>query len=690
MNARGARSDVLRHREAILAAAAAELREGAPLEIQRVAARAGVSRSTVHRHYRNATGIEQALARHAVELAHRAIEGDDGRRAAPLAQLRCALTLLARVGARFGLARVSPAVVVEAARPLATVLTPSALRVLEVAAIDAPADAWLVAAATDVATHALRAATGAENADSQAAELFGALTDRLDRALVVVDRAGRLVAANASGRSAFGIPAEQAAGVRADEPPGLRYEDDTPTPPGQHPLTLAVTTGRSQPPAIRGQDNPGDGQTRWFVIETTALRLRGHDAEPYGIVAALTDISEPRRRELAMLAQPGSLGRSQPVILDAARALDQVPAHLLPEQLVAEARRLVNVPVALYVVDIDGSHLLRLAGAEEFPDKLEAPLALGPELAPDGIPALAARLATDMPGAVLAPLWLRGRAVGLLLAAGGNASTLAELAREGAAALELGNGYTDVLDARRRRKTIDPAAEIQQSLLPPRIVRLSSGHVASSMLPAYEVGGDWFDYVENRDGAWLAVADAAGKGARAAALGSLGLAALRAARRNGATLDDAMRTMHETLWDAGEADFYLTAIVARWNAPFRSFSWVNAGHPPPLVFRPDGSVEELRSEPDLPLGLVERTRRFRLRHRRLAPGERVILYTDGISQRPTRDGFFGREGIIAAVRDAPGTAPSAVARSIQSAVVAASTDLLRDDAAVVVFAPDPD
>jgi AcrR family transcriptional regulator len=108
MNARSARSDVLRHREAILAAAAAELRDGARLEIQRVAARAGVSRSTVHRHYRNATGIEQALAMHAVELARRAIEGDDGRRAAPLAQLRRALTL-ARVGARFGDDRAAPA-----------------------------------------------------------------------------------------------------------------------------------------------------------------------------------------------------------------------------------------------------------------------------------------------------------------------------------------------------------------------------------------------------------------------------------------------------------------------------------------------------------------------------------------------------------------------------------------------------
>ena len=79
--------------------------------------------------------------------------------------------------------------------------------------------------------------------------------------------------------------------------------------------------------------------------------------------------------------------------------------------------------------------------------------------------------------------------------------------------MELAGGYTDVFDAARRRKETHAAAELQQSLLPPRIARIGGGEIAGSVLPAYEVGGDWFDYVENRDGAWLAVADAVGKGA---------------------------------------------------------------------------------------------------------------------------------------------------------------------------------
>src|SRR5947199_5876354 len=64
---------------------------------------------------------------------------------------------------------------------------------------------------------------------------------------------------------------------------------------------------------------------------------------------------------------PGRLGRDR-LALDVTHVLDEVPPHLIPDQLVAEARRAGGVPVALYVVDIDGSQLVRLAGTEAFPD----------------------------------------------------------------------------------------------------------------------------------------------------------------------------------------------------------------------------------------------------------------------------------------------------------------------------------
>jgi serine phosphatase RsbU (regulator of sigma subunit) len=110
---------------------------------------------------------------------------------------------------------------------------------------------------------------------------------------------------------------------------------------------------------------------------------------------------------------------------------------------------------------------------------------------------------------------------------------------------------------------------------------------------------------------------------------------------------------------------------------------------PPLLARPDGTVEELSSQPALPLGLADRERRFRRSQRPHEAGDRVVLYSDGISMRPTPEGRFGREGIAQAMKSEPRASATATARAIQEAVVNASPEPLRDDAAVIVLAPFP-
>ena len=131
---------------------------------------------------------------------------------------------------------------------------------------------------------------------------------------------------------------------------------------------------------------------------------------------------------------PGQLGRAAPLPLEVTHVLDEVPPHLVPDQIVAEARRAGGVPVALYVVDIDGSQLVRLAGSEDFPGELDAPPALGPEIVPEGLPGFQARLRERLPGCVTEPLWLRGRILGLLLCIGSPVMPLDDIAKQGAAA----------------------------------------------------------------------------------------------------------------------------------------------------------------------------------------------------------------------------------------------------------------
>jgi AcrR family transcriptional regulator len=679
------RIDARRNRTVVLHATARLLRTGQPLTMKAVAEAAGVSRSTLYRHVGNPAELQRLVQHEALTEAATAIERARSKDKPPLAELRSVVSALVEVGAQLPLDPPIGPPPDDTVADVGDALRPLAERLARAAGIaPTPSGPWLRAGLAHVVETCLREAwRDADETGPTVERLLGALTDPLDRGVMFVDADGVVVALNDELRAALDGADQIEPGRRVALRSGGLYEDGSPASQAAHPLCAALASGDAQE-AIRGH-RPDGGEVRWFSIDVRPLR-RAPRNELYGFVAVFTDVSEHKRFELAQLKPPGQLRGTAAPLLDVVRALDEVPPPLLPEQLVAEAMRLAGGPAALYVLDIDGSHLLRLAGGKDFPPRLQAPLALGPELAEDGLPDLRAHLASELPGVVMAPMWLRGRAVGVLLALRGSESGLREVARLGAAALELAGGYTDTVDAARRRKDMNPAGEIQQSLLPPRIARIGGGELAGSVLPSYEVGGDWFDYVENRDGAWIAIADAAGKGPQAGGLGSVALAALRAARRNDATLEQAVQSMHETVCDVGGPEFYVTAIVARWHPVYSVFNWINCGHPRPLVIRANDTVQELATPPDLPLGLAERTRAFHRHQCRLLDGDRLVLYTDGISRRRTGDGLFGTEGIVRGVKAADGRSATATARAIQEAVVSASEDPLPDDAAVIVFA----
>jgi serine phosphatase RsbU (regulator of sigma subunit) len=362
------------------------------------------------------------------------------------------------------------------------------------------------------------------------------------------------------------------------------------------------------------------------------------------------------------------------------------PPHLVPDQLVAEARRAAGAPVALYVVDIDGSRLVRLAGSDDFPEELEGPPALGPEIAAEELPKLQARLRDRFPRCVAEPLWLRGRVLGILLCIGEPITPLADIAKQGAAALELANDYTDVIEAARRRKPTTAAAEIQQNLFPPRITRIAGGQLAGGLLPTYEVGGDWFDFVENRDGAWLAIADSAGNGPTAAGLGAAALGSLRAARRSGKQLEQALQAMDGTVRHLGNPEFQVATLIARWYAATATLAWVNCGHPPGYVIDAAGTFHELGGHEHHPLGAGDKKRTFKSSSRRLGPNERLLLVSDGVLNRRTENGgIFGIDGVRQAVSATETSTAAGTAMAVLRAVSQSWHEPLEDDGTVVVL-----
>jgi serine phosphatase RsbU (regulator of sigma subunit) len=449
-------------------------------------------------------------------------------------------------------------------------------------------------------------------------------------------------------------------------------------------------------------------RTRRRIVDATRRLLEQSPAAPTADIAAAAGVSRstlyrhfPGRAELVAAVRdhpgppaatetaehplpPGQLGRDRPVSLEGIHVFDVVAPPMLPEQLVAEAQRIAEVPLGLYVLDIDGSHLLRVAGPERLPERIEAPLAIGPELDSAGLSELRAQLA-DRRGVEVVPLWLRGRATGVLLTLGRPRRPLTEIARQAAAAITLADRYTDTFARGQRRKQPRAAAEIQQSLLPPRIARITGGEVAGNVLPSYEVAGDWFDIVENLDGVWITLADGLGPTTRAAASSAVALGALRASRRSGGTPHDALLLMHRTLREMPGPSAEMTAIAARWDPATFRLELVNCGHGAPVIVRADGEVEHV----DMPTGrgLGGRASSRPGDHETaLDPGDRLILFSDGVTTGAGGGADLGVDGVArAAARSERGSAADTV-REIHRAVLDASGGDLGDDATVVCLA----
>lgn len=388
-------------------------------------------------------------------------------------------------------------------------------------------------------------------------------------------------------------------------------------------------------------------------------------------------------------AADGSESVSRPIELSVGELLDEVPPHLIGDQVVAEARRLQGgSSAAFYLVDIDGSRLLRFAGSEEFPAELPAPLAVGPEIPRDAIANLRRVLAEQLPGTVIAPLFLRARAIGVLLAVDADPDALGILARQAALAIDLAGRYTDAIAQRRRRKPITPAAEIQQNLLPPRVTQITGAALAGNVLPSYDVGGDWFEYAENSDGCWVAVADATGTGATAASLGALALGAFRAARRSDASHEQIVAAMHDAITAVDTSPALVTAIIGRWHAPTTTFSWINCAHPDPAVITAERELTLLQAPALSALGARDAGANWTPNHVRLNAGERLILYCDGVTERRTADGSrLGLAGIKEAALKAHSGSAAATVKAIEEAIMTASTEPLDDDATLLVLVP---
>jgi phosphoserine phosphatase RsbU/P len=262
---------------------------------------------------------------------------------------------------------------------------------------------------------------------------------------------------------------------------------------------------------------------------------------------------------------------------------------------------------------------------------------------------------------------------------------LETLATEAAMAIYNARLYKDSQDKRRMEEQLAVAREIQQALLPRPNKDLAYIRACSQNLPCHEVGGDYFDYFDLENGRFgFAVGDVAGKGISAALLASLIQGLLSAQALVDIPLPVMISNINRNLVQRGTGNRFVTFFFGVIDAD-GSCTYINAGHNPPFLLGPDGSIKEL-TEGGMVLGLFAGAP-YEAATVKLQPGDHLVLFTDGVIEALNRSGEeFGMERLVSLMQaNAHSTAPEILACMRESVLTFSANTPQHDDITMMVL-----
>jgi hypothetical protein len=237
--------------------------------------------------------------------------------------------------------------------------------------------------------------------------------------------------------------------------------------------------------------------------------------------------------------------------------------------------------------------------------------------------------------------------------------------------------HTDLFEWGQRSRDLNVAAEIQRRLLPAFTCESWPITLAGWVEPAFEAGGDTFDYTVDDGSATVTLTDAMGHGISAALVATLTLGVLRNQRRRSASMADQVSAANKVLYERSRDDEYVTGVFVELPVHGGAATIISAGHPPPWRVR-DGVVEVLAVEQSIPAGMfVDSTYRSTVLD--LRPGDRLVLVSDGVVDT-LEHGSSTMESLLAASLELH---PREVVQLLTSTVVALQQGEPRDDATAV-------
>ena len=398
-------------------------------------------------------------------------------------------------------------------------------------------------------------------------------------------------------------------------------------------------------------------------------------------------VAAPARRGGGDRDQNGVVGSPpspEPIVDLLADAQFAVP-DAVPGLLSEHARRLGAVDAAIFLVDYEQrvlAPLPRPGGPDRQAVAVEGTLAgrafttLSPQWSGD------TRL-----------LWLpmvegneRLGVIGYELAGEAPEGFLAAVLRLSAQAAELvvtKNDYGDFFEYFRRRQPMSLASELGWQLLPPLTFGCDRAVISGALAPAYDVGGDTFDYGVDSETARMAVFDAMGHGLEAGLLATVAVAAYRNSRRRRFKLAETVAAVDDVIRERFAPERFVTAVLAELDLASGRFCWIRAGHPPPLLLRGSKVVKTLWGDGGLPLGLGAPGEEA---EESLEPGDQVVFFTDGVTEARSPDGtFFGTDRLADLISraSAGGNPPPETLRRLMHSILDHQAGDLQDDATAV-------
>jgi sigma-B regulation protein RsbU (phosphoserine phosphatase) len=234
---------------------------------------------------------------------------------------------------------------------------------------------------------------------------------------------------------------------------------------------------------------------------------------------------------------------------------------------------------------------------------------------------------------------------------------------------------------RRARSEIEIARNVQQKLFPQNPGRLATADYAGRCVPAREVGGDYFDFLDFGAGAMgFVLADVSGKGI-AAALLMANLQGCFRSQDEQRSPEAMLRDVNRLFCNSTPPEQYATVFFGRYDEASRCLQYVNCGHLPPILARAGGAIERLEGDSTV-LGVFP-SWECRQRTVRLDPGDTLVAFSDGVTEAGIDEAMeFGEERLIRLIMESRDRTVAGLVDAIVDAARGHSAQVQADDITV--------